>query len=164
MRSKLMKNVTKFTLTISIIIIGLTINGCGQVSTQTSDAGDNYTVSTTEEAEPEFRFEINNLLDSNTYLIKFAAKNISDKPIKITFTKSPHSYYYTILDSEENLLEEYQAGVLDTLETIMIRPGESYVSTGFIYTKTSNKQLTITNQFSFIQNNIFNNKSISITL
>lgn len=160
MRNKLFK---KMLIVISIIIIGLALNGCGQVSTQTSDTGKSYQVTTTKEAEPQFNFQIENILDSNTYKIRFAATNISSSAITITFTKSPCSYYYTISNVNNETINEYQAGLLDVMESVTIQPGESYISPGFTYTKQNNEQLTINNKFSFIQDNSFNNKSITRT-
>jgi hypothetical protein len=86
------------------------------------------------------------------YEIGCRIKNNDNKPISITFPTSPVNFFYIIINSNKEIVETYQHGLLSALNTYNLKAGESILISSFVYEKPLDKNYTVSNEIRFYLN------------
>ncbi|MSR88953.1 MAG: hypothetical protein EXS67_04800 [Candidatus Margulisbacteria bacterium] len=73
--------------------------------------------------------------EESKYDVGIAIKNITDKPITISFPNDPVSVSYTILDDLNQTQYSFVEGTLTSLKDYTLQPGETFMHTSFSYSK-----------------------------
>jgi hypothetical protein len=155
-----MKKISYIILLISLLFT----TGCGQLTEQVVDTG----ISTTSQPITqhnvtsilEFNFDIDQE-SNNNYAIGFEIKNNTKETISLTFLNSPTNYFFTVSDKANNKLFQYQYGIMLSLNTISIEPGDAYYLDCFRFQKENEDLLTVKNDILFIYQNNFYQKSVT---
>lgn len=113
----------------------LLLTGCGQMGASGLSSAANLQPQHAE-AALNFYFDITTASDQKTAMIRFKIQNTSASPVTITFPTSPVSFTYAISDASETILETFQDGIAQSLETYTLAAGEIFSRNSFTYIKS----------------------------
>ena len=102
--------------------------------------------------------KISNKTDLFNYKIRFIITNNNLEPVKITFPNSPVTFLFTIFNEDGDEEYNYQHGVLASLSTYLLNPGESMITYSFDYKKSNKLSYKIKNTIFYY---FYNNTNIS---
>ncbi len=108
-------------------------------------------------------FQITIAPQSTGYTVGCKVTNQSDQSMTLIFPKSPVSYLYHVADSQGNPVSDFQDGILDSLTSYTLHPGESLDRASFTFEKPTNSAYQVFATLSYYLDNTFNQKVISKT-